>query len=161
RFYRNQLATMELCDLLLLHFNEDFMKRDKVHEIVTLSEHFVLNNGYLQLQDAGLFAREPGWLLQVFVLMADTPHAKGIHSDTIRYPRDPRHFIGRRYRQNTDYTAIFMELMRHRSRVVRELSRMMRYGILVRYIPAFGHIVDMTVDDLFHVYTVDEHSLRL
>src|SRR5690554_7923408 len=72
RFYRNQLATMELCDLLLLHFNEDFMKRDKVHEIVTLSEHFVLNNGYLQLQDAGLFAREPGWLLQVFVLMADT-----------------------------------------------------------------------------------------
>src|SRR5690606_4926146 len=51
RFYRNQLATMELCDLLLLHFNEDFMKRDKVHEIVALNEHFVLNNGYLQLQD--------------------------------------------------------------------------------------------------------------
>ena len=50
RFYRNQLATMELCDLLLLHFNEDFMKRDKVHEIVALNEHFVLNNGYLQLQ---------------------------------------------------------------------------------------------------------------
>ncbi|QQD21980.1 [protein-PII] uridylyltransferase [Oceanospirillaceae bacterium ASx5O] len=161
RFYRNQLATMELCDLLLLHFNEDFMKRDKVHEIVTLSEHFVLNNGYLQLQDAGLFAREPGWLLQVFVLMADTPHAKGIHSDTIRALRDHRHLIDDQYRQNPEYNAIFMELMRHRSRVVRELSRMMRYGILGRYIPAFGHIIGMMEHDLFHVYTVDEHSLRM
>lgn len=161
RFYRNQLATMELCDLLLLHFNEDFMKRDKVHEIVTLNEHFVLNNGYLQLQDAGLFAREPNWLLQVFVLMADTPQAKGIHSDTIRALRDHRHLIDDQYRQNPQYNAIFMELLRNRSRVVRELSRMMRYGILGRYIPAFGHIIGMMEHDLFHVYTVDEHSFRM
>src|SRR5690606_41747355 len=51
--------------------------------------------------------------------------------------------------------------MRHRARVVRELSRMMRYGILGRYIPAFGHIIGMMEHDLFHVYTVDEHSLRM
>lgn len=161
RFYRNQLATMELCDLLLLHFNEDFMKRDKVHEIVALNEHFVLNNGYLQLQDIGLFARQPEWLLRVFVLMADTPEAKGIHSDTIRALRDHRHLIDDNYRQNPAFNAIFMELLRNRSRIVRELSRMMRYGILGRYIPEFGHIIGMMEHDLFHVYTVDEHSFRM
>ena len=161
RFYRNQLATMELCDLLLLHFNEDFMKRDKVHEVETLNEHFVLNNGFLQLQDAGLFLREPEWLLQVFLLMARTPQAKGIHSDTIRALRDHRHLIDDAYRKNPACNRIFIELISNRSRVVRELSRMMRYGILGRYIPEFGRIIGMMEHDLFHVYTVDEHSLRM
>lgn len=161
RFYRNQLATMELCDLLLLHFNEDFMLRDKVHEIVTLNEHFVLHNGYLQLQDPQLFAHDPSWLLRVFVLMARTTQAKGIHSDTIRALRDHRHLIDDAYRHNPVCNALFMELLRNRSRIVRELSRMMRYGILGRYIPEFGHIIGMMEHDLFHVYTVDEHSFRM
>lgn len=161
RFYRNQLATMELCDLLLLHFNEDFMKRDKVHDTVILNEYFVLNNGFLQAQDAGLFAREPEWLLRVFLLMARTPEAKGIHSDTIRALRDHRHLIDDNYRRNPICNRIFIELISNRSRVVRELSRMMRYGILGRYIPEFGHIIGMMEHDLFHIYTVDEHSLRM
>ncbi len=161
RFYRNQLATTELSDLLLLHFNEDFMKCDKVSEIETLNEYFVLCNGYLQLIDKDLFAREPGWLLQVFLLMAKTPQAKGIHSDTIRALRDHRNLIDDKYRTNAGHNQIFMQLMRNRSRVVRELSRMMRYGILGRYIPEFGHIIGMMEHDLFHIYTVDEHSFRM
>ena len=161
RFYRNQLATTELSDLLLMHFNEDFMKCNEVNKVETLSEHFVLCNGYLRLLDQGLFAREPQWLLRVFLLMARTPQAKGIHSETIRALRDHRHLIDDAYRTNPENNQIFMDLMRNRSRVVRELSRMMRYGILGRYIPEFGHIIGMMEHDLFHAYTVDEHSFRM
>ncbi|ASP39250.1 [protein-PII] uridylyltransferase [Bacterioplanes sanyensis] len=161
QFYRNQLATMELCDLLLLHFNDDFMKSGQRTDVVPLNEHFVLCNGYLQLIDADLFKRQPEWLLKVFLLMARTSNAKGIHTTTIRALRDHRHLIDDDYRNNPDYNAVFMELMRNRERVVRELSRMLRYGILGAYIPEFGKIIGMMEHDLFHVYTVDDHSLRM
>lgn len=160
-FYRNQLATMELCDLLLLHFNEDFMKRDHKPEIEELNDYFRLNNGYLQVNNPQLFVDQPEWLLGVFLLMARTLQAKGIHSNTVRALRDNRHLINRDYRSNPKHNAIFIELLHNGTRVVRELRRMMRYGILGRYIPEFGHIIGMMEHDLFHIYTVDEHSFRM
>lgn len=160
-FYRNQLATMELCDLLLLHFNEDFMKRDRKPEIEVLNEYFRLNNGYLQVINPKLFEQQPEWLLGVFLLMARTLQAKGIHFNTIRALRDNRHLINESFRKNPKHNAIFMELLHNGTRVVRELRRMMRYGVLGRYIPEFGHIIGMMEHDLFHIYTVDEHSFRM
>ena len=161
QFYRNQLATMELCDLLLLHFNEDFMKRDHKPEIEELNEHFRLNNGYLQVNNPKLFVEQPQWLLEVFLLMARTLQAKGIHSKTIRALRDHRHLINDDYRKNPKHNAIFIELLHNGTRVVREFRRMMRYGILGSYIPEFGHIIGMMEHDLFHIHTVDEHSFRM
>lgn len=160
-FYRNQLTTMELCDLLLLHFNEDFMKRDSQPEVEELNEHFCLHNGFLQAVEPNFIEQNPEWLLGVFLLMARTLQAKGIHSQTIRALRDNRHLIDDAYRSNPKHNAIFMELLNNGTRVVRELRRMMRYGILGRYIPEFGHIIGMMEHDLFHIYTVDEHSFRM
>lgn len=161
QFYRNQLSTTELCDLLLLHFNEDYMGCGNPENIENINEHFVLCNGYLQHVTANLFVEDPSWLLRVFLLMAQLPQAKGIHSGTIRALRDNRRLIDDEYRHNHEHNELFMQLMRNRSRVVRELSRMMRYGILGRYIPEFGHIIGMMEYDLFHKYTVDEHSFRM
>lgn len=161
QFYRNQLATMELCDLLLLHFNEDFMKRHHSPEIEVINEYFQLNNGYLQIDDPALFSQHPQLLLEVFLIMARTLQAKGIHSRTIRALRDHRHLIDEDYRQNPVHNDIFMQLLHNGTRVVREFRRMMRYGILGYYIPEFGHIIGMMEHDLFHIHTVDEHSFRM
>ncbi|WP_419811704.1 [protein-PII] uridylyltransferase [Bacterioplanoides sp.] len=161
QFYRNQLATLELADLLLLHFNDDFVKCGELGDIIPLNEHFFLCNGYLQLNDLELFAREPSWLLRVFNLMAQQPDAKGIHTNTIRALREHRHLIDESFRTNPEHNRLFMTLVRNKECVVRELSRMMRYGILGRYIPEFGQVIGMMQHDLFHIYTVDEHSLRM
>ena len=160
QFYRHQLSTMELSDMLLMHFNEDYMQCSP-DTILPVNEHFVLCNGYLQLTTADLFEREPVWLIQVFVLLAQLPDSEGMHSSTIRALRDNRHLIDEAYRQTPENNAAFMALMRNKSRVVRELSRMMRYGILGRYIPAFGRIIGMMEYDLLHKYTVDEHTFRM
>lgn len=160
RFYRHQLSVTELSDMLLMHFKEDYMKCDE--QVTTpLNEHFVLCNGYLQLTTPDLFQREPDWLLRVFLMMAQLSETRGIHSSTIRALRDNRHLIDSAYRSNPENNAIFIALLRNRSRISSELTRMMRYGILGRYIPAFGNIIGMMQYDLLHKYTVDEHSLRM
>ncbi len=161
RFYRNQLATTEICDLLLLHFNEDFMKCDDPDCIVPVNQHFNLQNGYLQVTDNALFSTDPSWILHVFVLAAQTPNVIGIHSDTIRALRDHRHLINDEFRNNPDNNRLFMQLMRNEQHVVREISRMMRYGILGRYIPEFGHVIGMMEHDLLHIHTVDDHTFRM
>lgn len=159
-FYRHQLSITEHSDMLMMHFNEDYMKSDN-QDIAPVNEHFVLCNGYLQLTTKDLFPREPIWLLRVFLMMAQLPEARGIDSATIRALRDNRHLIDEAYRSDPENNAIFIALLRNRTRISRELTRMMRFGILGRYIPQFGDIIGMMQYDLLHKYTVDEHTLRM
>lgn len=160
-FYRTQLVVSEICDLLLLHFNQDFLNNHNRTTYVQVHPDFALVNGYLQVTDPSLFAREPHWLLNVFLLMANTDQAKGIHSTTIRALRENRHLIDDDYRNNQEHNKIFMQIMRNHHYVVRELSRMMRYGILARYIPEFGKIIGWMDHDLLSVYTVEVHTFNM
>lgn len=159
-FYRHQLSITEHSDMLMMHFNEDYMKSDN-QDITPVNEHFVLCNGYLQLTTKDLFPRESIWLLRVFLMMAQLPEARGIDSATIRALRDNRHLIDEAYRSDPENNAVFITLLRNRTRISRELTRMMRFGILGRYIPQFGDIIGMMQYDLLHKYTVDEHTLRM
>ena len=54
---------------------------------------------------------------------------------------------------------LFMEILRQRAGVTHELRRMNTYGVLAAYIPEFNEIVGQMQHDLFHVYTVDQHTL--
>jgi [protein-PII] uridylyltransferase len=65
------------------------------------------------------------------------------------------------FRRNPRHRALFMEILRQPRGLTRELRLLNRYGILGRYLPAFGRIVGQMQHDLFHVYTVDEHILRV
>jgi [protein-PII] uridylyltransferase len=52
-----------------------------------------------------------------------------------------------------------MEILRQPVGVTHLLRRMNRYGLLAAYLPSFANIVARMQYDLFHVYTVDEHTL--
>ena len=52
-----------------------------------------------------------------------------------------------------------MEIIRQPQGLTHEFRRMHKYGILGDYLPAFENIIGQMQYDLFHVYTVDEHTL--
>ena len=54
-----------------------------------------------------------------------------------------------------------MALLRSPHRLVSQLTRMRRYGVLGRYLPEFGRIIGQMQHDLFHIYTVDAHTMLL
>jgi len=72
-----------------------------------------------------------------------------------------RSLIDSQFQRKAAHRALFMEILRQPSGLTHALRRMNQYGILGKYLPAFGRIVGQMQHDLFHVYTVDEHILMV
>ncbi len=122
---------------------------------------FQLRANLLEAKDPGLFERNPAALLRAFILYAQHPTIASFEPATLRALWRGRTLINAAFRANPEHRALFMELLRQPVGLTRALREMHRYGLLGRYIPAFGRIVGQMQHDLFHVYTVDEHILTV
>ncbi|OEC37356.1 UTP--GlnB (protein PII) uridylyltransferase, GlnD [Pseudomonas cuatrocienegasensis] len=161
KYYRVVMGIAELSDLINQHFEEEIMRAGESGPVTTLNSRFQLRDGYIQVTHPNVFKRTPFAILEIFVLMAQHPDIHGVCADSIRLLRDHRHLIDDDFRKDIRNTSLFIELFKSPQGIHRNLRRMNRYGILGRYLPEFGHIVGQMQHDLFHIYTVDAHTLNL
>ena len=161
RYYRTVGTVRGLNDLLLQHFDEIILRADERERILPLNSRFQVRNDYLEVTDDAVFKRSPFALLEVFVLCAQQPEIQGVRASTIRLIRDHRGLIDDEFRADIRCVTLFMELLRSPNKVTFQLRRMARYGILGRYLPEFGKIMGKMQHDLFHIYTVDAHTLQV
>lgn len=129
--------------------------------IVELNERFITRNNYLEVRDEALFAKQPTALLEVFQLMQTHHQLDGVGANTIRAIREHRDLINEDFRRDPENQKLFLSLMNQEVGVTREFRRMNRYGILARYIPEFGNLVGRMQFDMFHIYTVDQHTIAV
>ncbi|MGS2742669.1 [protein-PII] uridylyltransferase [Halomonas sp. LS-001] len=161
RYYRHVTALAGLNDMLLQHFDEVILRGQESLETVVLNKRFETKGGYIQVRSRSLFRDNPCAMLELFLLMAQHPEIEGVRADTIRLIRDHRHQIDDHYREDPLHQRLFLALLRSSGNVPRQLRRMNRYGILGKYLPEFGRAVGLMQHDLFHIYTVDAHTLLL
>lgn len=160
-YYQTAQTISELNELLLQHFEEVVFRPGSSKSIRPLNPRFRLRNGYLEATTPSLFTEHPSALLEVFVLLANDPDILGVRASTIRMVRRHADLIGDRFRNDPANAEQFMQLLRSPHFLVTQLQRMQRYGILGRYLPEFGRVIGQMQHDLFHVYTVDAHTLLL
>ncbi len=122
---------------------------------------FQLRANLLEARKADLFERKPDTLLRAFIVYARHPELAGFEPATLRALWRGSARIDAAFRADPLHRAQFMTLLRQPVGITRALRAMHRYGLLGRYIPAFGRIVGQMQHDLFHVYTVDEHILTV
>lgn len=161
QYYRTVMELSRLNEMLLQLFQEEILYRDDSGEPVKINKRFQARKGFIEVQHKRIFKRYPFALLEIFLLLEQHPELKGVRANTIRLMRQDRDLIDPSFREDIRNRSLFMEIMRQTTRVTRELRRMNRYGILAAYLPEFGRIVGQMQHDLFHVYTVDEHTLML
>lgn len=125
-----------------------------------LDQHFYSVNGMLGVRDETIFEQEPSTILQAFVHMQQH-ELRGMAPRTLRGLWHARRQINGRFRRDLSNRALFMQLFRAPAGLTRTLRRMNLYGVLGKYLPAFGKIIGQMQHDLFHVYTVDEHILMV
>ncbi|MGQ0383657.1 MAG: [protein-PII] uridylyltransferase [Gammaproteobacteria bacterium] len=158
RYYRTAMFVSWLNELLLQHFREEILA-DRDAPAIALTRQFQERDEYLEVTSADAFARSPSGLLELFLVLQQNPRLHGVRAGTMRLVTDSLWLIDEEFRQNPRHHRLFLEILRAPAGVTHELRRMNLYGVLGRYIPAFGRIVGRMQYDLFHAWTVDAHTL--
>jgi len=158
RYYRNVKELALLNEILLQHFQEAILQRGKA-KVRALNRRFQAHGDFLEVTRRNIFERAPFALLELFLVLQQHPELKGVRAATIRLVRENLHRINTQFRNDLACRSLFMEILRQPHGITHELRRMNAYGVLGAYLPVFGRIVGQMQHDLFHVYTVDAHTL--
>ena len=158
RYYRTAMEVSRLNEMLLQLFEEAILERGN-EPAIPLGPRFQARGKYLEAVDDGVFVREPSALLEIFLLLEQNIDLKGVAARTIALIKQHLWLIDEEFRQNPRHHRLFLDILRAPQGVTRTLKRMNTYGVLGLYIPAFGRVVGRMQYDLFHAYTVDQHTL--
>lgn len=130
-------------------------------EAVEIDEDFCNVRNRLDIVRDDGFERKPTLLLRAFLLMQQHPELTGMSPRTLRAIWHSRDRIDAQYRRNPVNRKLFLQILQQPRGIVHELRRMTMLNILPRYLPVFRRIVGQMQHDLFHVYTVDQHTLAV
>ncbi|MES2563696.1 MAG: [protein-PII] uridylyltransferase, partial [Pseudomonadota bacterium] len=160
RYYRAARIVSQLNTIVLQNLTA-LISPPRDRDFHPINDRFGMRGELLEANSEDLFEHEPSTLLEIFVLLQEHHELKGIGAGTLRALWRGRRLIDHRFRKNPAHRELFMRILTSPSRVHRELRRMNQYGVLGRYLRAFGRIVGQMQHDLYHVYTVDEHILKV
>jgi [protein-PII] uridylyltransferase len=157
--YRNAMELEQLNMRLLQLFQEDIIQSHEDKQVMPLTDEFQIINHYLDITHDLVFSERPGALLDVFHHYQQNPQIHGIRANTLRHISQGIYLIDDAFRADPAIKAVFLGIFKHRNLVFKQLRLMNALGVLGAYMPVFGRIVGRMQYDLFHMYTVDQHTL--
>ncbi|MFZ7187403.1 bifunctional uridylyltransferase/uridylyl-removing protein GlnD [Avibacterium avium] len=159
-FFQALQTIATLTHILTKHYREHFIDKPSQQTCFPLDRHFHLANNAICLTQKDCFQQQPDSMLDLFFYLTQYPTTE-IHSSTLRQLiRTIETFQGY-LSENAQGRAKFLRLFEQPHCVQRAFLPMHQYGVLRIYLPQWQHIEGLMQFDLFHSYTVDEHSLRV
>ncbi len=159
-YYRSVIGNDRLVDRFLQRA-EEALHPDPNPPVERLSLDFVAVNARLDCDPPDLFLQRPAALIDMFRCWIEHPHLKGLRADVPMRIEQALQRHGKRLAEDADVNTAFARLLHKGAPAVDAIARMNYYGVLAHYLPAFGRIVGRMQYDLFHMYTVDEHTMRV
>jgi [protein-PII] uridylyltransferase len=164
QFYFLQAKTVgDLTGLFLAQLDEQLAAKGRRFALPTLRRKpshlagFVIDRGRLNIPDDQFLAADPVRLVGLFALAAR--EGLDIHPNAMRIAaRDAR--LVDQVRDDPRANAFFLEVLTDRERADLILRWMNEAGVFGRFVPDFGRVVAQMQFDMYHHYTVDEHSIR-
>ncbi len=164
RHYFLQAKTVgDLTGVFLAHLDDKFASRGRRFGLPMLRRWprnlngFVLDRGRLALPSDDWFARDPVRLIEMFAL-ADK-NGLEVHPLAMRVAaRDAK--LADDIRTDPRANALFLDVLTSPRDPEAPLRSMNEAGVFGRFVPDFGRVVAQMQFDMYHHYTVDEHSIR-
>ncbi|MBT5082252.1 MAG: [protein-PII] uridylyltransferase [Rhodospirillaceae bacterium] len=119
---------------------------------------FLVEGDRINLLDDDDFRRDPLKLIRLF----HVAHEKelDIHPQALRLITRNLRLIDNDLRDNAEANRLFLEIISSTRNPETTLRRMNEAGVFGRFVPDFGRVVAQMQHDMYHVYTVDEHTIR-
>ncbi len=164
QFYFLQAKTVgNLTGVFLAHLDEKFAARGRRFGLPTLRRSprkmagFVLDRGRLALPSDDFFQADPARLIQIFQL-ADK-HGLEIHPLAMRAAARDAKLVDE-VRNSPSANALFLDVLTSPRDPELVLRWMNEAGVFGRFVPDFARVVAQMQFDMYHHYTVDEHTIR-
>ncbi|MEA3118979.1 MAG: [protein-PII] uridylyltransferase, partial [Paraburkholderia sp.] len=160
RYYWAAKAVTQLATILIQNIEAQlFPGTSGVTRV--LSERFVEKQGRIEISSDDVFERTPTAILEAFLIFEATPGIDGLSARTLRALYNARDIMDSRWRKNPENRRLFMEILRQPRGITHALRLMNQTSVLGRYLLNFRRIVGQMQHDLYHVYTVDQHTLMV
>ncbi len=120
-------------------------------------EDFIVDGDRLTVQNKDIFKKNPVKLLQLFRLAQRDDF--DVHPNALRLVTQNLKLIDKKLQRNPEANRLFIEMLTGPNPEVT-LMRLNEAGVFGRFVPDFGRVVAQMQYDMYHVYTVDEHTIR-
>jgi len=160
RYYWAARLVTQLNTLLVQTIGEHIFPLSS-SDIMPIDVHYIARQNRLDVVDERVFEKSPSELLRVFLVMQQHPELSELSARALRAIWHARHLIDASFRQDPINRRLFIEILKQEQGIVHALRRMTMLNVLPRYLPAFRRVVGQMQHDLFHVYTVDQHTLAV
>jgi [protein-PII] uridylyltransferase len=153
-----------LTGVFLTHLDEKFGRSGRRFGLPAIRRRprkldgFVLDRGRLALPSDDFFEKDPARLIQMFAL-ADR-HELEIHPLAMRAASRDARLIDNKVRSDPRANALFLDVLTSPRDPEKVLRWMNEAGVFGRFVPDFGRVVAQMQFDMYHHYTVDEHTIR-
>jgi [protein-PII] uridylyltransferase len=159
-YYWSAKSVVQLTSLVLQNMERAILQTQD-QPAQPLTDEFCIREGTLDLTRADVFERRPGAMLDAFWLIAQHKELRDFSPTLTRAMAHARDRIDNAFRKDPVNRARVMDLIKMPEGITHTLRRMNAHSILGRYLPVFRRIVGQMQHDLFHVYTVDQHTLMV
>ena len=163
-YFLNAKTVGDLTGLFLAQLDEQLGKKGFRFALPTIRRRpkrlggFVLDRGRISIPSDDFFRADPVRLLELFALAAR--EQMEIHPAAMRAATRDAVLIDRGVRHDARANGLFMEVLTCVHRPETVLRWMNESGVFGRFVPDFGRVVAQMQFDMYHHYTVDEHSIR-
>ena len=100
-------------------------------------------------------------IFQIFIEIGKNKNINLIDTSTKSLLKKHINLIDEKFRKQKIYSKQFLEILRSKYNLSSILKTMKNLGVLQAYIPEFANVVGQMQFDLFHIYTVDEHTFKV
>ena len=100
-------------------------------------------------------------IFQIFIEIGKNKNINLIDTPTKSLIKKHINLIDEKFRKQKIYSKQFLEILRSKYNLSSILKTMKNLGVLQAYIPEFANVVGQMQFDLFHIYTVDEHTFKV
>jgi [protein-PII] uridylyltransferase len=151
----------DLTGLFLAHLDETFARASWLPRLKRRPSRlngFTLQRGQIGVPNDIFFRQNPERLLELFAL-ADK-HKLTIHPQAMRQAARDAGLIDESVRRSPRANALFLDVLTSKHDPESVLRWMNEAGVFGRFVPDFGRVVAQMQYDMYHHYTVDEHTIR-
>ncbi len=160
-FYRTSNQLSILSDIIIERLNSVIFPGLFKRRAKPINENFQVRANLLEATNIEIFKMSPTAILECFQLLQEHKNLIGFSNQLQKLIIESLHVIDDEFRQDKTNCDTFISIVSHIDTNYREIKRMAQLGVLGKYWPSFDAVTGRMQFDLFHVYTVEEHTLRV